>query len=184
MKNTVIIFARAPEYGRVKRRLAAGIGADAALRFHVATTRAVAHRLKSRFDVVIAVTPDRYAARGRWWPPGVPRIRQGAGDLGQRMIRALARHPGVLIGSDIPDVTPAHIAAALRGVRQGKLVFGPAMDGGFWLVGARNIGRYHGLFRNVRWSTPYALKDALGNIAPGREVALTARLADVDVMPS
>lgn len=181
--DKVIVFARAPELGRVKRRLAAGIGGDAARRFHIRTLRAVVRRLAPRFDVVIAVTPDRYARRGRWWPAGVPRIGQGPGDLGQRMLRALARHPGVLIGSDIPDVTGAHIAAALRAVRQGKLVFGPAADGGFWLIGARDIARHHGLFRGVRWSSRHALADSLANVAPGRAVALAARLADVDVRP-
>jgi rSAM/selenodomain-associated transferase 1 len=182
----VIVFARAPEYGRVKRRLAAGIGADAALRFHIATLRAVVRRL-ARWDVVIAVTPDRYAARGRWWPRGVPRIPQGCGDLGERMARALRRYrgePAVLIGSDIPGVSNAHIAEAIRAARRAKLVFGPAADGGFWLVGARNIDRYHGLFRDVRWSTEHALADTLNNVAPGRDAVLVARLADVDVRPS
>ena len=183
--DRVIVFARAPELGRVKRRLAKDIGASAALRFHVATMRSVVRRLSvdRRWAVTIAITPDQWARRGRWWPRGIERIPQGRGDLGVRMARALRRYrsaPTVLIGSDIPDVTPAHIADALRGVRQARLVFGPATDGGYWLIGMRDIDRYYGLFRNVRWSTSDALEDTRANVAPGRQIDNAARLSDVD----
>ena len=75
---------------------------------------------------------------------------------------------------------PAHIADALRCVRQGELVFGPATDGGYWLIGTRNIDRYYGLFRNVRWSTSNAFDDTRANVVPWRRLDLAARLSDVD----
>jgi len=181
----VIVFARAPQLGRVKRRLAHDIGASAALRFHDTTMREVTRRLAAdrRWRVTLAVTPDCLVRRGRWWPRNVERIAQGSGDLGSRMMRALRRYrgtPAVLIGSDIPDVTPRHIADALCAVRSGGLVFGPATDGGYWLIGARNIDRHYRLFRGVRWSTRHALADTLANVARAKQIKYVAQLSDVD----
>jgi rSAM/selenodomain-associated transferase 1 len=181
----VIVFARAPQLGRVKRRLAHDVGAGAALRFHGTTLREVTRRLAAdrRWQVTLAVTPDRFARGGRWWPRGVERIPQGGGDLGSRMMRALRRYrgtPTVLIGSDIPDVNCAHIADALCAVRSGALVFGPATDGGYWLIGARNIDQYHRLFRSVRWSTKHALADTLANVARSKQTKFAAKLSDID----
>jgi glycosyltransferase A (GT-A) superfamily protein (DUF2064 family) len=59
-------------------------------------------------------------------------------------------------------------------------VFGPAGDGGFWLVGARRSRRLPPLFGNVRWSGPHALADVLGNLPRRVSVGFAARLGDVD----
>jgi glycosyltransferase A (GT-A) superfamily protein (DUF2064 family) len=84
----------------------------------------------------------------------------------------------VLIGSDIPGVTAADIAAAFRALGRAQAVFGPAEDGGYWLVGfgPRRPARP---FAGVRWSTEHALADTLSNCA-GHRVALVRRLRDVD----
>ncbi len=88
---TVVVFARAPLAGATKTRLAAAIGDAAARRFHAEmlaqTVRALAD---PRWRLVLAVTPDRFARRGRFWPRGIARVPQGPGDLGRRMARALA----------------------------------------------------------------------------------------------
>jgi glycosyltransferase A (GT-A) superfamily protein (DUF2064 family) len=86
----------------------------------------------------------------------------------------------VLIGSDIPAVTRAHIAAALAALGRHDSVFGPAEDGGYWLVGERRLHAMPDLFRGVRWSSPHALADTLANLAPGETDAFAATLADVD----
>jgi glycosyltransferase A (GT-A) superfamily protein (DUF2064 family) len=59
-------------------------------------------------------------------------------------------------------------------------VFGPAEDGGYWLVGQRRLRALPDLFRGVRWSSPHALADTLANLAPGQTHALVATLTDVD----
>ncbi|WP_198373490.1 TIGR04282 family arsenosugar biosynthesis glycosyltransferase, partial [Roseomonas rosulenta] len=108
-----------------------------------------------------------------------PRIGQAAGDLGARMEGAMRPHPvAVLAGSDIPDLRPADIAAAIRALGRADAVFGPAEDGGYWLVGMgpRRPARP---FAGVRWSSAHALADTLRNFA-GRRVALLRRLQDVD----
>lgn len=183
-RATVIVFLRAPHLGAVKRRLAAGIGMVEARHFYRATARRLLRRLgrSARWDVRLAVTPDRAAARGRYWPARLKRFGQGNGDLGRRMERAMLRFPDrpvVLIGSDIPDLSTEHIARAFAALRRCDLVFGPASDGGYWLVGAREAGMVRRLFADVRWSTAHALHDTLAN-SGYRRVRLLDSLDDVD----
>ncbi|MGC2857619.1 TIGR04282 family arsenosugar biosynthesis glycosyltransferase [Novispirillum sp. DQ9] len=180
-RPTLILFTKAPRWGTVKSRLAARIGQREALRFHRAQVARLTHALRDpRWRLVLAVTPD--AARGPW-SGGLPVVGQGRGDLGERMIRALNGAlngkigPAALIGSDIPAVTRAHIARAFALLRRADAVFGPAEDGGFWLLGLR-----HPLpedsFAGVAWSTGRTLAECLARV-PG-ESALADRLADVD----
>jgi rSAM/selenodomain-associated transferase 1 len=180
MRNTVFVFARAPRLGTVKRRLAAEIGARAALDFHCSTLLALLRGLTAdrRFRTVLAITPDR--ARFPL-PVRIPRIAQGTGDLGARMHRAAAHVPHgrvVIIGCDIPDARPADVLAAFRALGRADAVFGPAEDGGYWLVGfsPRRPARP---FAAVRWSTAHALADTLANFRP-RRVTFLRTLRDVD----
>ena len=92
----LVIFARAPRLGTVKRRLARDIGALGALRFHRETTGALLRRLAHdpRWTAWLAVTPDAWAGRpGGLWPRCPSLLAQGRGDLGVRMglYRRLAR---------------------------------------------------------------------------------------------
>ncbi len=179
MKSTVIVFARAPRLGMVKRRLARGIGDSAALRFY----RGVLFRLlralarDRRFRTVVALTPDRASTR---WPTPLPRIAQGGGDLGVRMQRAANRFPSrvVIIGSDVPDATAADLATAFAALGRADAVFGPAQDGGYWLVGL-GPRRPATPFRGVRWSTEHALADTLRNFCRHRTASLRT-LRDID----
>jgi len=180
MRDTAIVFARAPRLGAVKRRLARGIGDRAALRFHRATLFRLLRALAAdrRFDTVLALTPD--AARLRL-PRRVARIGQGQGDLGQRMDRALRRFPrgrAAIVGSDIPAAGAGDLAAAFRALGCACAVFGPAEDGGYWLVGL-GPRRPAKPFVGVRWSTEHALADTLANFR-GRRVAMLRPLSDVD----
>jgi uncharacterized protein len=181
-RPVVIIFARAPRLGAVKRRLAAGIGARGALRFYRRMLAATAWPIARdrRWRTVLAITPAR--ARADWArlaPPGTQRMGQVTGDLGQRMEKALALFPrAILIGSDIPGLGPADIAAGFRALGRADAVFGPALDGGYWLVGF-GPRRPHKPFTKVRWSSPHALADTMANFH-ARRVALLPPKRDVD----
>ena len=180
MRDTVVVFARAPRLGAVKRRLARELGARAALRFHQQTLRNTVRKLRAVrcFRVLLAVTPDRASAR---WPRHVARVPQGGGDLGRRMHRACRRFRNrrvVLVGSDIPDLSAADAVAAFRALGRADAVFGPAADGGYWLVGL-SPRRPARPFAAVRWSSEHALADTLANFR-GRRIALLRTLQDVD----
>jgi rSAM/selenodomain-associated transferase 1 len=179
MRRSLILFVREPRLGAGKKRLARDIGAVAALRFERLMLARSLRRLgrDRRWTLVLAVTPDRAANR---WRGQCHVVTQGRGDLGERMRRALAASPpgpAVLVGSDIPALTAAHIAAAFRLLGRHDAVFGPARDGGFWLVGARHRMPDFGA---VRWSSPHALQDTLANLPKSLSVGFAATLDDVD----
>ena len=185
MTNHLIIFCKAPHLGTVKSRLARDIGAIAAAAFYRRNLKDTFNRLRSdkRWTCRPAITPDRAARENGPWPRGIPCFPQGEGDLGRRMDRAMRRPPPgpvVLIGADTPGITPAHIAAAFKALGNHDAVFGPAADGGFWLVGMKRRPAMPYLYANVRWSTEHALADTIKNLPSGFTHALVDTLHDVD----
>jgi hypothetical protein len=183
MRDTVIVFARVPRLGTVKRRLARAIGERAALRFHVATLIALLNDLTQdgRFDVVLAQTPDRMKFHLKSVTRPVRRIGQGRGDLGVRMRSCLNRYRRVaLMGCDIPQARPGDVAMAFRKLGAADAVFGPAADGGYWLI-ALGPRRPSDLFGSARWSTEHTLADTLRQFRHHR-VAFLRTLSDVDTI--
>jgi len=180
-----VIFAKAPVLGQVKSRLAAGIGALAALRFHRETTAQVLRRLGAdrRWRVWLALTPRRAVVAVPWRCTSAP-LDQGRGNLGDRMGRIFRKLPpglAVIVGSDIPELAPRHVAAAFRALGSHDAVFGPAADGGYWLIGLRRRPRIAaGLFAGVRWSSPHALADTRASLPRSASIALLETLEDVD----
>ena len=181
----VVVFVRAPRLGQVKSRLAAGIGALPALRFYREITARVLTILgrDPRWRTVVAITPPR-ARFDRFPERSLPRLDQGRGDLGRRMayaFRVLPPGRTVIVGSDIPALAPRHIAAAFRALGNHDAVFGPARDGGYWLIGLkRSRPLPAGLFEGVRWSSPHALADTRANLPRWFSVMLLETLEDVD----
>jgi len=177
-RDTVIVFARVPRIGTVKRRLARDIGDRAALRFYQGNLARLLRSLvrDRRFSTVLAATPGHVRVR---WPVRVPIMAQGGGDLGHRMHRACAAYRRVaIVGTDIPALGADDVAAAFRALGRAQAAFGPSDDGGYWLV-ALSPRRPARPFAGVRWSTSHALADTLANFA-GRRVALLRTLRDVD----
>jgi uncharacterized protein len=185
MRRHLVLFVRAPQLGRGKRRLARVIGDVATVRFERLMIARLLRRLAAdrRWRLRIAVTPDKARRHARHWCGGVEVTGQGVGDLGIRMRRALgACPPGpvVLVGGDIPALGAHHVAGAFRVLGANDVVFGPAADGGFWLVGARRSPRLPLLFERVRWSGPHALADTLSGLPRRVTVGFVDRLEDVD----
>lgn len=176
-------MAKLPVAGRVKTRLAREISAAEATRFYRATARAVLARLGRQpfWETFVAVSPDTGIA-SPMLPSGAKRIPQGDGDLGARMQRPmhmLPAGPVCVIGTDIPAIRVADVRKAFRLLGRADAVFGPAEDGGFWLVGLRRRPRLFCPYRDVRWSRPDTLAAVLANLG-GLTVGMTTRLRDVD----
>lgn len=181
----LVIFVKAPRAGQVKTRLVKSLGRVRAARF---ARRLAAHTIRKlgcdrRWRTVLAVTPDRFARRGRWWLPDLARMAQGGGDLGARMKRPLLTlpvGPVVIVGSDIPGVNTHLIEAGFRALGRHDVVVGPAEDGGYWLIGFARRRPLGETFKHVRWSTPHALADTLASLPAGQSVATLPTLCDVD----
>jgi uncharacterized protein len=189
-RPTLVIMAKLARMGQVKTRLARQVGRVSATAFYRTNLAAIVGRLSAdrRWQTVLAVSPDT-SVSGSGWPATATQVRrspQGRGDLGQRMQGQLERRfdlgsrgPVVIIGTDIPTIRPSHIAAAFRALGNKACVFGPAPDGGFWLVGQRRVPKVQRLFVDVRWSSAETLADCLRH-ASAADVAITTALPDVD----
>lgn len=182
-RRRLVMMVRKPLAGRVKTRLARGIGAVSAARFYRNATSGLIARLDGdrRWQLTLAVTPDAAAGDGAW-PARLPRVAQRDGDLGarlQRLFERLPPGPVVVIGSDSPQVSRRHIADAFRSLGSTDAVLGPASDGGYWLIGMKRLGRMPRPFAGVRWSSEHTLADTLANLA-GKRVGRLDLLDDVD----
>ncbi len=184
MKSTLVVMLKEPNPGRVKTRLGAEIGSTVAAWWFRHQTAALLREVQDpRWRVVLAVTPDRVGLASRVWPSHLYRVPQGTGSLGDRMARMLTgQAPGAVcvIGADIPGISRAHISRAFGALGAADAVFGPSPDGGYWLVGLRNIRRAPpDLFHDVRWSSRHALADSVRTLGDFR-IAFTDTLQDVD----
>lgn len=184
MNRTLIVMLKEPRPGRVKTRLGGDIGMTSAAWWFRHQTRSLLRRLDDpRWQLVLAVAPDIAGLTSRTWPAHLLRWPQGRGDLGTRMIRMLGTAqsgPVCLIGGDIPGIRPHHIASGFSALGRNDAVFGPAPDGGFWLVGLKHPRRVpRTLFAQVRWSSEHALADTKATL-PDHRIAEIDSLRDVD----
>jgi rSAM/selenodomain-associated transferase 1 len=181
-------FARYPRQGRVKTRLARSLGVKEACRVHeTLLERSARTLLGARLGAVelwldeVSAHPliDDLVAAGMQGP------RQQAGaDLGDRMAHALASglrraQRVVLVGSDCPGLNARYLRDAFAALESSDLVFGPAEDGGYVLVGCRSIDAR--LFSGIRWGSAQVLEQSMAQAkALGRKVDLLEALYDVD----
>ena len=135
----LVIIAKAPISGQVKTRLvppathdqAAGLAAAA-----LADTIAAVQATPSERRILL------FEGDATWHAPaGFEVIPQRSGDLGDRLTGAFADigGPAVIIAMDTPQVLPSDLLAAQVALAGGAdAVYGPAADGGYWLIGLRS----------------------------------------------
>jgi rSAM/selenodomain-associated transferase 1 len=185
-REQLIIFVKAPRRGTVKTRLARAIGQDRALAAYREMTARLLGGLANLPYVELRFTPDDAESEMQPWArTGWRCMRQGNGQLGRRLALAFdeafsrgARRV-VIIGSDCPDVAPSDIQLAWTALKTRDLVIGPALDGGYWLIG---LGRQcETLFRGIAWSTGGVLRQTMDRARlAGLKTKLLRRLGDID----
>ncbi len=178
----LIVFVKAPVRGAVKTRLARGLGAGAATAWYRCSLIRTLNMMRSAsLDFTLAVAPSAPAFRSAS-PIRGRIISQARGDLGHRMAAAArAGGPSVIVGADIPGLSPAILHAALDAVQRFDLVLGPARDGGYYLVGVKSPAHVFRLYDGVRWSSEHALADTLANAPRHWRIGFLPMLSDVDV---
>lgn len=205
VQQHLVIMVKAPKAGRVKTRLGREIGSVAATSFYRRTCFTILHRLgpDPRWQTHLAISPNSELNNPFWQHiqsanSHVKKSPQGEGDLGKRMQNQfnnlttcrkklspsrqpahIEKGPVLIIGTDIPAITPNHIAAAFKKLRQKSAILGPSGDGGYWLVGQNTIPKPLNLFQNIRWSTEHTFKDTMRNL-PASSWAVAETLSDVD----
>jgi rSAM/selenodomain-associated transferase 1 len=166
----IAILAKAPVPGLAKTRLIPAIGAHAAAVLQerlTETTLATALAAKTGpVTLWCAPDPSHAAFRDLVARNPVTLKRQSDGDLGARMLTALAaaNGPALVIGTDCPALTPQHLQRAAKALRDGaEVTLTPAEDGGYVLIGARRSRPE--LFSGITWSTPSVLAETRARIA-------------------
>lgn len=180
--SPVAVLAKAPIPGYAKTRLIPAIGAHAAAVLHKRLTE---HAVKAALaadvgPVTLWCSPDvthgSFRALAARWPIALK--QQADGDLGARMLAAL-EGGGLLIGSDCPGFTPAHLRVAAEALDEVDVVLTPAEDGGYVLIGAR-VPRPE-LFSDMIWGARTVLTETRKRIAAlNLKAAELAPLWDVD----
>lgn len=190
MKERLIIFTRYPEPGKTKTRLIPALGADGAAtlqrqmtEYTLARVRQLQHQRPTTLEVRFAGGDLNLI--GSWLGFDLVYQPQGEGDLGTRMMRSLsvAFQDGidraVIIGTDCPGLNTDLMALAFEVQLSHDLVLGPALDGGYYLLGLRYF--IPELFIGINWGTSEVLQQTV-NIAKKLNlcIAYLPQLADVD----
>lgn len=183
-KRALIIFVRNPEKGKVKTRLAKTLGEDQALAIYkalLAKTRAVAEGVDALrllfYSVQVRENDD--------WPGSKFEKRQQQGnDLGERMAHAFEvalnlADAAIIVGSDIAQIDTSIIEHAFAALSSHDYVIGPALDGGYYLLGMKRPSPE--LFRGMEWSTNQVAKITQERILEtGGTLAFAPTLSDID----
>ena len=181
----LVIFAKNPEAGKVKTRLAATIGNDAALSVYRQLLQHTASAVSSLPTNKYVFYSDRVVRDDVWNDEQYSKKVQDGSDLGEKMKNAFAEvfreghAKAVLIGTDCPDLTELIIREAFDKLDHVDVVIGPAVDGGYYLVGLKN--NCPSIFESIAWSTSGVLSETINKCkSAGLEFALLQPLQDVD----
>ncbi|MBU3741143.1 MAG: glycosyltransferase [Candidatus Kapabacteria bacterium] len=182
--EVLVVFAKAPFPGRVKTRLAASIGDEAACSWYRRCAEHVVSGVTagSWHTQLWVDASDAVDAVGSWLRRQ-PLVQQGD-DLGKRMLHAITHHAParcVIVGTDAPDVNADTVRAAFDALDEHDVVLGPAYDGGYYLIGMRQPRAE--LFDGIAWSTDQVLTQTLtAATAAGASVHLLPPLRDIDTV--
>jgi rSAM/selenodomain-associated transferase 1 len=178
MQPKVALFAKYPVAGQAKTRLAPALGPEGAAQVHrLLVERTLATVRACGLPHALHCTGAPLADFAAWLGKDVELVDQGEGDLGARLSRVGA--PAILLGADVPGLAPAHLASAAKSLQQHDVVIGPALDGGYYLLGFSR--RLPFLFTDMAWGTSSVLEATLARLA-AQQIApvLLEPLADVD----
>ncbi len=186
----LILFTRYPRPGRTKTRLIPALGAQGAAALQQRMSEAIIAQM-AQFAAQYPVNLEiRYAdgnqqAVEAWLSSDIPCLDQGEGDLSDRLRRAFAQafsqgsRQVVVIGADCPHLTPALFAQAFAALESRELVLGPAMDGGYYLIGLNRLAP--ALFAEIPWGSEEVLAATLKQAQDlNLSTHLLEPLADVD----
>ena len=182
-KNALIIFARNPELGKCKTRLAKVIGNEAALEIYkylLNHTAEISEKIKA--DKFVFYSDD--IKKEDLWNKDVFRKKLQYGtDLGARMENAFTElfqlnyEKVIIIGSDLLDLNTKHVDDAFQLLETNELVIGPAKDGGYYLLGMKTL--HLNVFKNKDWGTSTVFKETIKDIQ-NSNYALMEELNDID----
>lgn len=183
-KNLLLIFTRNPELGKAKTRLAKTVGDETALeiyKFLLQKTRDVSLKVTSDKAVYYSV---KIRANDIWDDEIYQKYKQNGEDLGLRMKNAFkdgfnsGYQKVIIIGSDLYNLSSKNIENAFTELNNNDVVIGPALDGGYYLLGMNSLQEK--IFENKDWGKETVRKDTLKNLKD-KKVKLLDLKNDIDV---
>nr|WP_321221933.1 TIGR04282 family arsenosugar biosynthesis glycosyltransferase [uncultured Psychroserpens sp.] len=183
MKTALIVFTRNPELGKCKTRLAKTLGDQSALdiyKYLLQHTAQVAQQVEANRYVFYSVEIN---TNDIWSEAYFSKKLQNGNDLGERMHNAFdelfkAKYQKVIIiGSDLLDLNRDIIENAFKKLDHHDVVLGPAIDGGYYLLGMKQL--HPAIFKNKAWGTETVRQDTLADLA-NKSVYLLKPLNDID----
>lgn len=184
MSAALIIFIKNPVRGFVKTRVAKAVGDDEALHMYLqlcALTRQLALNFKGTKYLFYS---DEIVQDDEWDPEQFSKHNQQGNDLGERMLNAFRmifeQHEKIiLIGSDCPYLHTDHLNQAIQKLNDADCVLGPALDGGYYLIGLRKM--IDELFIDKSWSHPGVFDQSIITLNRGNHsVTVLEPLEDID----
>ncbi|MEW6417586.1 MAG: TIGR04282 family arsenosugar biosynthesis glycosyltransferase [Nitrospirota bacterium] len=189
LSRCVILFVKYPERGKVKTRLSTHLNDEITLNLYRYFVADLIESLKvGKYTLVIAFYPSELENKVISWLGAEHSYTPQAGrHLGGRMENAFkdAFKKGfnkvLIIGSDIPDITPSVIDKAFEALRDYDAVIGPCFDGGYYLIGFTIKTFLPDIFKGIQWSTERVFKDTMGVFSKkGYKVYILPKLRDID----
>lgn len=184
IKNLLLIFTRNPELGKCKTRLAATTGNVLALEIYEFLLQHTANITKDVDADKIVYYSEEIWEDDLWGTDHYHKKLQKGIDLGERMLNAFADgfkagyERIIIIGSDMYELSSIDLQDAFSNLEQHDFVVGPAMDGGYYLLGMNKLKQ--DLFSNKAWGTGNVLKHTLEDLKTHNYTLLEER-NDVDV---
>ncbi|WP_022850443.1 TIGR04282 family arsenosugar biosynthesis glycosyltransferase [Limisalsivibrio acetivorans] len=190
MKEAVCVFVKNPVPGKVKTRLAEGVGNEkAAGIYRIMASEAIAVAEKSGADTMIFVSPvdEIDDAKNSLGLEGKKVLPQEGEDLGIRMLKAfetvfeMGYDRAVLIGTDIPSIDYLMLREALDSLHTSSAVIGPADDGGYYLIGFKKDTLSEKAFLDMTWSHSEVTGNTVARLEEeGYEYFVLPELIDID----
>lgn len=169
-KNALIIFIKYPQPGKVKTRLAKGIGGEKSVLLYRMFVDALLKRTApGNFQRMVFYSPaNKKNEIAKWLGEDIRIYPQRGGALGDRLLKAFdfafknGAEKVIAIGSDSPLLDNALINRAFRCLRNKEIVVGPAFDGGYYLIGLSSLEK--SLFQGISWGTEKVFKQTMEKI--------------------
>ncbi len=187
-RNLYGIMIKYPEPGRVKTRLAEGIGDQRAAEIYRQIVEMIMSKTEphdQKYERIVLYDPPERLPDFRQWLPGNHLLLQQGADVGKRMHNATidlfdrGADRAVLTGADIPALDSGIISCAFDALDHADIVIGPAADGGYYLIGMKRPHKE--LFEGIAWSTETVYEQTTGKISKMRlTFVCTAMLSDID----
>ena len=182
--KALIIFIRNPELGKVKTRLARKLGDEKALQIYKALLQHTRQKVQEVDAGRLLFYSEKIASDDDWPAAQFEKYLQYEGNLGERMHYAFKQalqnhHHAIIVGSDIAQLKASIINKAFEILQHKDYVIGPAMDGGYYLLGMKKPSPE--LFLDMEWSTSEVFQHTIGRIEKhGRSWEAVDTLSDID----